>query len=281
MLKGLLIDVVIHLRECITLNAVLFVSMIAGICALKSSGKKPDTRLKAMMLLACISFVLLLIPVSAMVIRLVFGTYYDAPDIWGIIPLVPLGAMCFAALAGVATGFFAKEKKSTVLLASALIICAVLLCGALGTFREQGTARPESASAGETEVARYIAEHYAEADSPVVLVANDDITAAVHGLSADIVTLYGRDMWDGRLTKNRYGTYPEEYRELRDNLLKMEDNKFYQAPDVCKEAFALGADIVVVPGACDPVSFSEEGFVYNEFTATSGEMFYLVYSGEL
>ncbi|MBO4793581.1 MAG: HAD-IIIA family hydrolase, partial [Deltaproteobacteria bacterium] len=53
--------------------------------------------------------------------------------------------------------------------------------------------------------------YYAEADGPVVLVANDDITAAIHGLSADIVTLYGRDMWDGRLTKNRYGTYPEEY----------------------------------------------------------------------
>ena len=281
MFKGLLIDAVVHLRECMTLNAVLFVSGAAGVCVLRKTGKKTDARVKALMLLACISFVLLLIPVSASIIRLAFGTYYDAPDIWGIIPLVPLGAICFSALAGESVGFFNKEKKSTVLLGLALITGAVLLCGSLGTPREQGTARCESASVGETEVARYIADCYGEADGPVVLVANDDITAAVHGLSADIVTLYGRDMWDGRLTKNRYGTYSDEIRELRGNLLKMEDNKFWQAPDVCRQAFAQGADIVVVPGACDPADFDTEGLIYKEFTASSGEMYYLVYSGEL
>ncbi len=281
MFKGLLSDAAVHLRECITLNAVLFVSMAAGVCVFKTSGKKTDVRIKAMMLFACISLVLLMIPVSSSVIRLIFGTYYDAPDIWGIIPLVPLGAVLFSTLAGEAVSFFNKESKSTVILGLALMTGAVLLCGSLGTPREQGTARCESASIGETEVARYIAENYGEAEDPVVLVANDDITAAVHGLSADVVTLYGRDMWDGRLTKNRYGTYPEELRELRENLLKMEDNKFYMAPDVCKEAFAMGADIVVVPGACDPASFEAEGLSCSEFTASSGEAFILVYSGEL
>ena len=281
MFKGLLIDVVIHLRECITLNAVLFVSMIAGICAFKSSGKKTDTRLKAMMLLACISFVLLLIPVSAMVIRLVFGTYYDAPDIWGIIPLVPLGAMCFAALAGEATGFFAKEKKSTVLLASALIICAVLLCGSLGTSREQTSGRPENATAGEMEVARYIADMTSSSGAQTVLLANDDITAAVHGLSADVITLYGRDMWDGRLTKNRYGTYSEDVRALRDELLKMEDYNFDMAPDVCRDAFERGANMIVVPGACDVSLLASEGYSYEMFTASSGETFILISGGNL
>ena len=61
----------------------------------------------------------------------------------------------------------------------------------------------------------------------------------------------------------------------------MEDNKFYLAPGVCKEGFAAGASIVVVPGVCDPVSFEAEGLGYREFTASNGERFYLVYGGIL
>ena len=281
MLKGLLIDCLVHFRECIILNASLFVSIIASVYVLKKTGRKTDDRIKATLLLACVSFVLLIFPVSASVIRIVFGTYYDVPDIWGIIPLIPLGAVCFAAFAGEAFKDFSGEKKANVALGCAFLAGAVLLCGSLGTPEETANGRLENASVGEREVAEYICDYYKDADEAVVVFANDDITAALHGISADIVTLYGRDMWDGRLTKNRYGTYSRELRELRDDLLNMEDNKFYLAPGVCKEGFAAGASIVVVPGVCDPVSFEAEGLGYREFTASNGERFYLVYGGIL
>ncbi len=281
MLKGLLIDCLVHFRECIILNASLFVSIIAAIYVFKKTGRKTDDRIKAMLLLACVSFVLLIFPVSASVIRIVFGTYYDVPDIWGIIPLIPLGAVCFAAFAGEAFKEFSGEKKANVALGCVFLTGAVLLCGSLGTPEETANGRLENASVGEREVAEYICDYYKDADEAVVVFANDDITAALHGVSADIVTLYGRDMWDGRLTKNRYGTYSRELRELRDDLLNMEDNKFYLAPGVCKEGFAAGANIVVVPGVCDPVSFEAEGLGYREFTASNGERFYLVYGGIL
>jgi hypothetical protein len=88
-------------------------------------------------------------------------------------------------------------------------------------------------------------------------------------------------MWDGRLTKNRLGTYSAEVRQLRDDLLNMADNKFDLACYVCKDAFELGAGIVVVPGECDPFSFEAEGLCCEEFTASNGESFYLVYGGIL
>ncbi len=281
MLKGLLIDCIAHFRECIVLNASLFVSLIAGIVVLKKTGRKTDDRIKALLILACVSFVLLIFPVSASVIRIVFGTYYDVPDIWGIIPLIPLGAVCFSAMAGELFDDFSKEKKSTAILGSALIAAAILICGSLGTPEETANGRDENASAGEREVAEFICDRYETmAETPVVL-ANDDITASLHAVSSNVVTLYGRDMWDGRLTKNRLGTYTQELRQLRDDLLKMEDNKFYLAPGVCREGFSFGANVVVVPGDCDPVSFEAEGLYYEEFTATNGERFYLVYGGVL
>ena len=281
MFKGLLIDAIAHLRECMTLNAVAFVSFVAGIFALKLSGKKADPRFKGLLLLAGVSFVLLLIPVSASIIRIVFGTYYDAPDIWGILPIASLGAVCFSYMAGETADAFNKEKKSTVLLGTLLIICAVLLCGSLGTSREQTSGRPENATAGEMEVARYIADMTSSSGAQTVLLANDDITAAVHGLSADVITLYGRDMWDGRLTKNRYGTYSEDVRALRDELLKMEDYNFDMAHEVCRDAFERGANMVVVPGACDVSLLASEGYSYEIFTASSGETFILISGGNL
>ena len=277
MLKGLLIDCIVHFRECIILNASIFVSAIVAIVMLKKSGKKTDERVKALLLLTLVSFILLIIPLSASIIRIVFGTYYDVPDIWGIIPLIPLGAVCVSGMAGELASDLRKEKKAIVALTCALVAGAVLICGSLGTAVENAGGKPESASIGEREVAEYICEHY----QGMPVVANDNVTAALHGISGNAVTLYGRDMWDGRLTKNRLGTYSAEVRQLRDDLLNMADNKFDLACDVCKEAFDLGAGIVVVPGECDPFSFEAEGLCCEEFTASNGERFYLVYGGIL
>ncbi len=277
MLKGLLTDCIIHFRECIILNASLFTACIAGAVMLGKSGRKTDERIKALLLMTLVSFVLLICPASASVIRVVFGTYYDVPDIWGIIPLIPLGAICLSGMVGELFSDLRKEKKSTAALACAFMAGAVLLCGSLGTPVERTAGRYENASVSEKEAAVYICENY----DACAVVANDDITAALHGISGGITTLYGRDMWDGRLTKNRLGTYSPELRQLRDDLLDMEDNKFYLAPEVCKEAFELGAGLVVVPGDCDPYSFEAEGFCYEEFTASNGESFYFVYGGIL
>ena len=277
MLKGLMTDAMVHFRECIFLNASLFVSFIGGICAYRRSDKKTNERMNALLLMTFVSFILLIIPLSASVIRMVFGTYYDAPDIWGILPLMPLGAVCMSALSGEAVREFDKDKKSTVIIGTALLICAYLACGSLGTSREQSSGRPEGATLSEREVSEYICEHFGGS----VVVANDNITASLHTVSADIVTLYGRDMWDGRLTKNRYGTYSEAVRKLHDDYLKMEAGDFGSASAVCKDALAHGADIVVIPGMCDVTGFESQGLSYEIFTASSGENYYLISGGIL
>jgi len=277
MFKGLLIDCIAHYRECIILNASLFVSAIAAATCFRRSRRKTDDRIKAFILLAAVSFAMLMIPVSASIIRIVFGTYYDVPDIWGIIPLIPLGAVCVSAMAGEFVSDMRREKKSTLVTGFALIAGAVLLCGSLGTSVEQSEGRYENASLSEREVAEFICTNY----EGCTVLANDDITACIHGISAEVTTLYGRDMWDGRLTKNRYGTYPAEVRDLRDDLLNMEDKKYYLAPEVAKDAFAMGAGIVVVPGECDPAVIEGAGYPCEEFTASNGERFYLIHGGIL
>ena len=188
MLKGLLTDCIVHFRECIILNASLFVACIAAGVMLGKSGKKTDERIKALLLMTFVSFLLLIIPVSASVIRIIFGTYYDVPDIWGIIPLIPLGAVCRSGMAGELFADLRRETKSTVALACALTAGAVLLCGSLGTLEEQSQGRYENASVSEREAAGYICEHY----NSFAIVANDDITAALHGFSGDVQNSLGK-----------------------------------------------------------------------------------------
>ncbi len=269
----------VHFRECLLLNASFFITLIAGSYVFKKGGAK-DERMGNLYLLALLSLILLVIPVSASCIRILVGTYYDAPDIWTILPLIPMGAAFLSYLAVTVSGYLEKDKKQEVILGTALLAGALLLCGSLGGSNAPAGGIYEEASTGEKEVTEYICENYSQSGTSVTVVASDNITASLHVLSADVITLYGRDMWDGRLTKNRIGSYPDEITDLHSLVLSTDYSDCESVLDLCRNAFLLGADIVAVPAGCDISGFEAEGLHYKEFTASSGESFYLI-SGDI
>ena len=269
----------VHFRECLLLNASFFITLIAGSYVFKKGGAK-DERIGNLYLLALLSLILLVIPVSATCIRILVGTYYDAPDIWTILPLIPVGAVFLSYLSVTVSEYLDKDKKWEVIFGTALLAGALLLCGSLGNAGSQAGGRYEAASLGEKEAAEYIFANYSQTGNAITVVASDNITASLHALSADVITLYGRDMWDGRLTKNRIGTYPDEITELHSMVLSTDCSDCESILNLCRRAFLLGADMVVVPAECDTAAFETEGLHYTEFTASSGESFYLI-SGDI
>ncbi|MCR4792631.1 MAG: hypothetical protein K5871_07765 [Lachnospiraceae bacterium] len=260
MFKGLVTDAALHFRECLLLNASLLVSFSAGVAYLRLAGKKADKNVILLFIYGIAACVLLLCPVTSSIMRVIVGTYYDAPDMWLVMPLIPFGAVMCAALAGELLPRLAKEKKAVSVLACVLLASAVLLCGSLGTPREQTTGRPENAGESEHMIAMSLFENGLAGGDGQVILASDDMIAYLHEYSGNVQTLYGRDMWDGRLMKNRYGWYSPELVKLHDDMNKIVSGEYDLAADVCERAFELGATVVILPGECDAQALLDAGF---------------------
>ena len=242
MLRGLINDHILHLRECILISGSLLVSLSAGFSCLVLSGKKTDVRVRALICYIAAALLVLVCPVTASVLRMVTGTYYDSPDMWIILPLIPIGAIMTAVLFD---ELYSREKKISVL-AVVLFAAAVLVCGSLGGKREDTSGRPENAGADEKVIAEMIFEKNVLGAEQMIL-APDDVIAYLHVYSADARTLYGRDMWDGRLTKNRYGFYSQELTDLHDDMIKVSNGEKELCADLCRRAFEQGATVVILP----------------------------------
>lgn len=262
MLRDLVMDAVTHLRECMMMSAALLPALFAGVFYLKKSGLKADSRIKALVICSAVALIFVLIPVNAAVLRILTGTYYDAPDIWNTIPLIPLGAVCTVALFGTllseSAGSEVKSAGTKEEIALILFFAAVLLCGSLGT-AHPGASEAKDINVNDRKIAEFAAEkRLIGGDYPVIL-ATDDIIAYLHTYSPDVRTLYGRDMWDGRLTKNRYGTYSDMLVQIHSDMLRIEEGETDIAPQVCLRAFEAGADMIILPG-CDPVTLKDAGY---------------------
>lgn len=243
MLRGLINDHIIHLRECMMIGASLLVSLSAGFSCLVLSGRKTDVRVRALLGYIVSALVILACPVTASVLRMVTGTYYDSPDMWIVIPLIPFGAIMTAVLFD---ELYSREKKVS-LLAMVLFAAAILLCGSLGRTVDNSSGRPENAGADEHMFAEMIYEKNVLGDGVQVILAPDNMTAYFHTYSADARTLYGRDMWDGRLTKNRYGFYSQELIDIHDDMIRVSGGEKELAADLCGRAFGQGATVVILP----------------------------------
>ena len=204
MLRGLINDHIVNLRDCLLISSSLLVSLSAGFSVYALSGKKTDVRIRALLAFCAAALLFLLCPATASVLRMAVGTYYDSQDMWIVLPLIPLGAVMSASLFD---ELYSREKKIS-LLAVVLFAVAILLCGSLGRVTENSSGRPENSGADEKMIAEMIFEKKLLGGNQTIL-APDDVIAYLHVYSADARTLYGRDMWDGRLTKNRYGFYSQ------------------------------------------------------------------------
>ena len=295
MIKNLILDAFFHLRECIVLSASIFVAVLSGLIFLKlikepsvpndkiagegkePSGVKVPSAFRIVLIMILTGLVLLICPVTATAIRLVTGVYYDSQDIWNIIPIIPFGAFMCAMLVGEL-----KERKDTLCKGTALIVSlilagAVLVCGSLGKTYNGNAACPEDITDSEKQIAEFVCDKYSGAGNSVVF-ASDEITAYIHVYSGKTGTLYGRDMWDGRLTKNRFGTYTNDVRQLHDDMRKVLGGENELAADLCRRAFDHGATICIMPVSCR--ESIDEAFTGGEYTVeefvTSYDTEYLI-----
>ena len=268
MLRGLINDHILHLRECLLISGSLLVSLSAGLSCLVLSGKKTDVRIRALMGYIAAALLALVCPVTASVLRMVTGTYYDSPDMWIIIPLIPLGAIMTAVLFD---ELYSRDKKVSIL-AVVLFTAAILLCGSLGGKTGNTTGRPENAGDTELLIAEMVYEKKLLGGAEQVILAPDDMIAYLHTYSGNAVTLYGRDMWDGRLTKNRYGFYSQELIDIHDDMIKVSDGEKDLAADLCRRAFEQGATVVILPpGGYDDAVIKEAGYEITFFASWADE----------
>ena len=126
-----------------------------------------------------------------------------------------------------------------------------------------------------SEVAEFICTNY----ECCTVLANDDITACIHGISADVTTLYGRDMWDGRLTKNRYGFYDQWVIDIHDDMVRVYQGETDLAPDLSIRAFDSGVSCIVFPGDADEASLKAAGCVTTPVVTSSGRNYILACPG--
>ena len=111
MLRGLINDHILHLRDCLLICSSLLVTLSAGFSAYFLSGKKTDIRVRVMLGFSVCAVLFLACPVTAAVLRMVTGTYYDSPDMWNVLPLIPLGAIMTSVLFD---ELYSREKKLSV-----------------------------------------------------------------------------------------------------------------------------------------------------------------------
>ena len=274
MLRGLLSDHILHLRECMLISSSLVVSLFAGFSVYVLSGKKTDVRVRALLGYIIVAVLFLVCPVTASVLRIVTGTYYDSPDMWNILPLIPLGAIMTSMLFD---ELYSREKKISVL-AVILFACAVLLCGSLGRVTENSAGRPENAGTSDKEIAEMIVTKGLVSEGSLVI-ASDDMISYIRVTYPEIRTLYGRDMWDGRLTKNRYGFYDQWVIDIHDDMVRVYQGETDLAPDLSIRAFDSGVSCIVFPGDADEASLKAAGCVTTPVVTSSGRNYILACPG--
>ena len=274
MFRNLVMDATAHLRECILINVSLVVALALGAAHLKTAGKKADHRIRAFYICSVLATAAVLCPITNAIFRIITGTYYDAPDMWTVVPLIPLGAIMCSALAGeIANGVLPGDEGISVnnkkaVFGAVLIAAAILVCGSLGRPCEQTSGRPENAGGYAKYIAELIYEKKLLGGAEQVILAPDDMIAYLHIYSGNAVTLYGRDMWDGRLTKNRYGMYSPELISIHDDMLKVAGGESLLAPNLCRRAFEQGATVVVLPPGCfDEAAIKAAGYETMLFTS--------------
>ena len=278
MFRNLVMDATAHLRECILINVSLAVALALGAAYLKTAGKKVDHRIRAFYICSVLATAAVLCPITNAIFRIITGTYYDAPDMWTVVPLIPLGAIMCSALAGeIANGVLPGDEGISVnnkkaVFGAVLIASAILVCGSLGKPREQTSGRPENSCEIERVIAEMVYEKKLLGGAEQVILAPDDMIAYLHTCSGNAITLYGRDMWDGRLTKNRYGQYSPELISIHDDMLRIMAGENVAAGDLCRRAFEQGATVVILPlGGYDGSSIVEAGYEILYFSNSADE----------
>lgn len=161
--------------------------------------------------------ILLIIPFAALLLVQFQTVFYSYSTLWVIATILPLIAFSLSFLM-----VLMKKQLSRIkfIIVSISILIILLLCGNLGRSTDDINSielirNPVSYEASIPLLDR-LNEHAksTEYNGKVTILAPMNVTAYSHMYSANIKTLYGKDMWDTSMAPLTYNEYPEEYCNL-------------------------------------------------------------------
>ena len=152
--------------------------------------------------------ILVLIPVLAMLPEMYFQHFYIREQIYWLLPISGVIAYATVLLTDKVQDLNTKKMMMP-------IICIImLLCGGItGYTKYQDTVVEEKAE--YTEVFDILS---GEMDSEILLVAPEEIISRARLYDTDILTVYGRDMWETNLDAYFYDQYSPQVYSLYEHM---------------------------------------------------------------
>ena len=151
---------------------------------------------------------LCILPLTAACLMLYQTRFYDYEWIWTIVPVTGIlacgGVLLLERLEKSSCG---KGKKLAIV---GMGLAVLLLCGRLGNPREA----VQDVGAGRREVAEVLEKLEQSTDDPILLWAPKEVMEHARSLDANIMLLYGRNMWQEHLNAFSYDGYTQEHRDL-------------------------------------------------------------------
>ena len=112
-----------------------------------------------------------------------------------------------------------------------------------------------------------------------LVIASDDMISYMRVAYPQVRTLYGRDMWDGRLTKNRYGFYDQWVIDIHDDMVRVYQGDTNLAADLSIRAFDSGVSCIILPGNVSEDSLRAVGCVTASVVLSDGKSYILATPG--
>ena len=217
----------------------------------------------AVLMTACCIF-----PVTAVLLMLYQTKFYDYQWIWSLVPMTPVIAWGIteflteeAVVKGESAGKGPKKEGSYFPLRPAcffvLAAVLVLLCGSLG----HPAWDVEKDQTQRAQCAQLLAQlPRQEQGASLCLWGPREVMEYARALDGSVNLIYGRNMWDEALNAYSYDVYPEQIRELYEQMCSLEETgQFLQdngsgegapAPDkVLAAAVERGVNCFVLPNA--------------------------------
>ena len=165
-----------------------------------------------------IAVLLLVLPVTALVLRKFQTVFFSYNTLWVMVPVIPLSAFALT----VFSGLLRKTKKSIGVFALILSIFLLLSCGSLGNtgLKVKGTELP---GLKEKEITFYeampVLKRLSDLPNDALILATPAITEYIRQYTGKIKTVYGRDIWDLSLASYNYNSYDEISKKLYEWML--------------------------------------------------------------
>lgn len=176
-----------------------------------------DNSVGTMFLYAAVTTLLISVPFTAAALRIFQTVFFQYEYLWALVPIIPVIAAALANLLVNSANIKAAPFKKIL-----FIICAVALAGIIFVLgnKPAGSDKTDPIAKNKDYQKSIPVMEYLEAESlnhvnqELCILAPEGLTEYVHIYGSHVVTLFGKDLWDGYLTPYNYTLYSDDIMTL-------------------------------------------------------------------